>query len=691
MHRRVSVVRATTASLLPTSFPSSSLSSSSFWSWFPHSSLTVTGYRYQSSYPSQNANGRSAGADLASLDHSYSYKYSHADNGAMITVLDAILTMRAYSMRKTKLDPRQFDRVIEIIDRSTHVNMLGISTMLGALNIYKQDDYRVKDLLILLTSRLIENSNSSQCKGKDSSSQCKGKGKDSLEPKEMGIALFGFKNMKNNIPEVRDILSALIMHIALVTKPLAARDVGKVLFGMRNMDPASSSQTRDLLAVVIDRIRNCPETLEDYLGNAFYNIKNMSANVMEVRRLVAVLTYHLSLCAPGSLSARNVCSILYSLNNMSSDIKEVRDLLSVLAKHVSQCSEPFSARGVSNALYGLKNMNSECLEVRNMLRALESQISRCTEPFNGQTIGNALYGLNKMDSSYVEVRRLFASLGTYLQRQECKAPLTAQEVGNALYGLKSASSDHQEVRQVLGLLVRHITGCQEVFSAQAISSSLYGLQKMSSKHEEVRGVLKALLTHITEFPDVISTQGVANALFGLKSMNCSEKEVRDMLSVLSAHISRCTGNLTSHQLTVAVYSLHNMDSNVREVNDIVQALVALIQSQQQQLLNGPSLQSRDVGQILYGLRRMRSDHMCVRKLLEVLLPLIEQCESPPDSRGFGNSLYGLQRMNSRSEEVQNLLSALNTYLSRCYTMLSPQSVGNALYGLQVPSTLLCLL
>eukprot|EP01035_Chromulina_nebulosa_P023217 gene23217-biopygen15317 len=107
---------------------------------------------------------------------------------------------------------------------------------------------------------------------------------------------------------------------------------------------------------------------------------------------------------------------------------------------------------------------------------------------------------------------------------------------------------------------------------------------------------------------------------------------------------------------------------------LLSALVPLFQSCEGQL------SGQEVGNALYGLRNMSSDHPEVLQLLTTFAPLLQSCEGKLSGQNIGNALYGLRNMSSDHPEVLQLLTALAPLLQSCEGKLSGQSIGNALYG-----------
>ena len=73
-----------------------------------------------------------------------------------------------------------------------------------------------------------------------------------------------------------------------------------------------------------------------------------------------------------------------------------------------------------------------------------------------------------------------------------------------------------------------------------------------------------------------------------------------------------------------------------------------------------ALDAAGIGQCLYGLQSMNSNHVEVRDLVAALTHHIQQSDSALDAQAVSNTLYGMKMMSSDHVEVRTLLSTLST-------------------------------
>jgi hypothetical protein len=98
------------------------------------------------------------------------------------------------------------------------------------------------------------------------------------------------------------------------------------------------------------------------------------------------------------------------------------------------------------------------------------------------------------------------------------------------------------------------------------------------------------------------------------------------------------------------------------------------------------LDSQAVGNALYGMQSMSSEHKPVRELLAAIYSNItQQKNSPPlcmKAQEISNAIYGMQKMDATDSEVQDVLMLLHQQLVDCKESVSGLAVGNIIFGLQ---------
>jgi len=93
--------------------------------------------------------------------------------------------------------------------------------------------------------------------------------------------------------------------------------------------------------------------------------------------------------------------------------------------------------------------------------------------------------------------------------------------------------------------------------------------------------------------------------------------------------------------------LSQLMNSLRIYDDKDEAVLYLIEAITQKVRKSKLiLDSQAIGNMLYGLQRMRSDSPEVRALLRDLTPLVKTCKEPLKAQNVGNMLYGLKGMSS---------------------------------------------
>ena len=182
--------------------------------------------------------------------------------------------------------------VVELLETSRKMSMIGLTICLYSLRIYSINDHFVKELLLALAGKLST-------------------GNVSFSAQAVGNALYGLQNMSSEDKEVRDLLVVLRDQVGKCTEPLRAQAVGNALYGLQNMS-SESKEVRDLLVVLRDQVGKCTEPLRaQAIGNALYGVLRFDLDT-SWSWFIKVLLDSISQC-DGSNNFVDVGTILQSL------------------------------------------------------------------------------------------------------------------------------------------------------------------------------------------------------------------------------------------------------------------------------------------------------------------------------------------------------------------------------------------
>jgi hypothetical protein len=159
-------------------------------------------------------------------------------------------------------------------------------------------------------------------------------------------------------------------------------------------------------------------------------------------------------------------------------------------------------------------------------------------------------------------------------------------------------------------------------------------------------------------------------------MSAKESEVRALLAVLAEKANKCWENLKAQEVGNLLYGLKRMNSDILETRNLLDAIVPKIAASPE------ILDAQAIGNSFYGMQNMKSDNPSVLGLLKVMADKVSQSVAELDGQAMGNSLYGLQGMKSDYEEVREVVRAITLKLDTSSLEMNAQELGNALYGLQ---------
>ena len=501
--------------------------------------------------------------------------------------------------------------------------------------------------------------------------------KEELRAREASNALYGLKCMSSDIPEVRELVTALATKVANSSSEFVAQAVGNALYGCQMMT-SDHDEVRYLLLILSGKVSQCTELLEaQNVGNALYGLRGMNSDYREVRAIVNSLTPKIA-TAREDLNGQALGNSLYGLQSMSSKEPEVRCLLAVLATKVTRTWEELKAQEVGNALYGLKRMSTDVPEVRILISSLVPKVASSPEILDAQAIGNSFYGLQNMKSDNPEVLSL---LSVMAEKVAISCPeLDGQAMGNSLYGLQGMSSECPEVRAVVqALTVKLQSSCLEM-NAQEMGNALYGMQNMTSEHVEVRRLISALTQKVSSSKHELTSQEIGNAMFGLQGMNSSVWETRMLVRQMSIKIQQSHSILDPQGVSNSLYGIQRMSSDSEDVRLLVHALAIKIEHSWK-LLSG-----LHISNALFGMQSLCSGEKEVKYLLKVLVPKILSCRDDMNAKNLSYSLFGLRNLNSDDLEVLPLVAAISDKINSSSDNWTLHNLGMTLFGIQGLST-----
>lgn len=378
-----------------------------------------------------------------------------------------------------------------------------------------------------------------------------------------------------------------------------------------------------------------------------------------------------------------------SASNFNADMKI---LARVVTRHVWNMDSAVSARDMSRALYGLQGFSDNCVETHDLLCAL----NRAFRLENPQFAG----GPSVASDSF---RDCSTSQGT-IDRQ-----MTTRELSSGVYGLKQLSDEDPAVQELLKILSDQLDGLinsssETTFTARETAMIMQGVRSMMFQSDSARRFIGRLSVVLGRAPAVdnevyaLSGLNLANAINGMKNMSSGIVEVCQLITVLQRRIPQATSLTTVNiptirDITAAYFGLRNMHSDSAEVKCLLAALNRSYLNLEHLDL---SIDTRCMGNILYGLRFMQDDEPEVRKLLlwltRQMKARIVEGGTFSENRPLAYAFHGLRNMSCNFQEVRDLLDLLNGQLEHHLLSARPPmqtwEVVLAFNGLQYKSATL---
>ena len=172
---------------------------------------------------------------------------------------------------------------------------------------------------------------------------------------------------------------------------------------------------------------------------------------------------------------------------------------------------------------------------------------------------------------------------------------------------------------------------------------------------------------------------VAAMLYSLQCLQEDDDGYMIIVAAMTVALSKCIESgqaVPSRSLSMIIVGLQRNRLTVRQSIDLISSTTLAIKSCNE------SFSAQAVGNALYGMQCMSSDHAEVRSMISALSEKVKSCKESLSAQHVGNALYGMQCMSSDHAEVRSMISALTGKVHSCKESLSAQHVGNALYGMQ---------
>lgn len=395
----------------------------------------------------------------------------------------------------------------------------------------------------------------------------------------LSSAIYGLRRMSDQVPEVVDIVLAIIEKTRQSpdspNSMLDGKIVSYILAGMQTMT-GTTAASRALLAVVSQELAKDHSSMTDNeICRALYGLQSISAaDCVEIKPVWSKISEQIRKNNRCSLELEDLVFALYSFNNQHNDIPEVIALLRALYERIAQSkmmgdkSALLSPKLLSMSMYGLRGMTSGAEETRLLLSFLQKKMSS----LDPAAVGNVLYSMHKMSSEYDEVRSFLAALAPRIA--ECQGRLSSQELANAFYGLVGMNSDHAEVVAVVRALTPYLHEAgrrpEEPFTSQGVGNCVSGFQTMSNSDPAISAALGHLADCVEACASGMTPQDISNALFGLQGMNSDDENVRALVISLGDKMRVCQGTFSARDITYCLTGLSSMDADIHpEVADIL--------------------------------------------------------------------------------------------------------------------------
>ena len=263
---------------------------------------------------------------------------------------------------------------------------------------------------------------------------------------------------------------------------------------------------------------------------------------------------------------------------------------------------------------------------------------------------------------------------------------TVCEVSNfmRILGKKSRDKSHLHLKRHLPIIASRIENLlSDSWRPIDVAAMLYSLQCLQEDDDGYMIIVAAMtvaLSKCIESGQAVPSRSLSMIIVGLQRNRLTVRQSIDLISSTTLAIKSCNESFSAQAVGNALYGMQCMSSDHAEVRSMISALSEKVKSCKE------SLSAQHVGNALYGMQCMSSDHTEVRSMISALTGKVHSCKESLDAQAVGNALYGMKSMSSDHAEVRSMISALTDKVHSCKESLDAQAVGNALYGMQCMSS-----
>jgi hypothetical protein len=480
--------------------------------------------------------------------------------------------------------------------------------------------------------------------------------------RDLGAAVFGLQSLDCSLPEMRSILFLLLPRLVRCPDLFGSQTIAVFLFGLKNCS-ADSEAVIEVMRAVRMKLKQAGVELRGLeAGIAMLGLQHMSEDNPVVAKNIKSLAELLEKDPIVSSTVRRRVQDTSSLGAMSSTTVLGGIAPGDISATRSGSLAPSDLTGhiIANCLYGLKGKSADSSAVRKWLKRVGDRV-HSAGTFLPEDVAMSMFGMNGMSSRWGRV----ASIVLELSRKLEESTLTGDDItsrtmlANSRRGVGSRGGMEQTVS--VGRTSRMIadgSGGAHVWRPRSITCTLYGLRSMSSRHPEVLAFVRAFEACVANSAGSMNAQEICTSLYGLQGLSSRHGEVQLLLETLCSLIERSIEEQRDSFLQNTQQNLHGAAASVD--SEVCSGKssggdVTTSGGENANISEPPQLQVQQ------------------RK------PFFLQGMT---SQGVGNALYGLRNMHSNHGGVKRALFIIRTYLFADKLRLSPVEITMALTGLR---------
>jgi hypothetical protein len=337
-----------------------------------------------------------------------------------------------------------------------------------------------------------------------------------LSPEQIGMALYGMKNMSTDHAEVRSIVSVLAVKVSETTGEFTPGCISMSLRGLHNMC-SQYSEVVEIMDALAPKVRTCSEQFTGpQIGDSFKGLSSMRSRDACTLQIIDALnkkSVNLS-----TVSGHDIVNILSGLKSFGGEPISVRKALSQLHPMLKTARPKMTPKTICSSFECMSNFDNSCEgAIRIVGTLVEAATDHQDSEWSASMVSDALRGLRCMDFKSPVVLSALVALTYQLARSTGELSIKRAALIVEPLAKRNKSIHYPEVRKLLAVIAGKLTSGSPEAGGSTIVLALHSLLEKKSPpltRHQISEALCAINGHgrVTETTNSVSTKNPGKPL-----------------------------------------------------------------------------------------------------------------------------------------------------------------------------------